>query len=169
MPNKRRKLKIEYPGQLESNTVSKYCHSELHADSDIIYAGMYNSTFTYLSELVFDGTLKIFTVWCGNGGMVSFGSFGISALGGGFTGNGIGVSQRPISSKRMCSAIQRIWRFWQENYIGDNFREYGGIEPPLPVASATTGSLGSTLTIDGSGFGASKGSVLIGDVIDSHT
>ena len=41
---------------------------------------------------------------------------------------------------------------------GDDFSETGGIEPPLPVASATTGSLGTTLTIDGSGFGASRGS-----------
>jgi hypothetical protein len=46
---------------------------------------------------------------------------------------------------------------------GDDFSEQGGAAPPPPVLSATTVSLGTTLAIDGSGFGASRGSVLIGD------
>ena len=160
-----KEIEVEYAASMENNTVSKYCHSELHTDSDIIYAGMYNSDLYIPVRISFDGTLKIFTVWCGNGGMVSFGSFGISALGGGFTGNrDWGLSETDKFKAYVFGYSENMEILAGELY-GDDFREYGGIEPPLPVASATTGSLGTTLTIDGSGFGASKGSVLIGNLI----
>ena len=44
---------------------------------------------------------------------------------------------------------------------GDNFQETGGVVPPPPELSPYEGTIGTQITITGSGFGSKKGKVLL--------
>ena len=118
-------------------------------------------------RLSFNSSTKVFTVSAYfNTGIsyewVDFGSFGVNNSGGANCSAPWGMSSVDTFSAYIFGYSENM-AVGSAQLYGEWFSEQGGIAPPPPILSATTGSLGTTLTIDGSGFGASRGSVLIGD------
>ena len=73
-------------------------------------------TLTYLSRISFDG-IRTYSRRCGNGGMVSFGSFGVSASGGGQTEMRIGASLDTDKFKAYVFGYSENTESWQRRPI----------------------------------------------------
>jgi hypothetical protein len=140
--------------------------SEFQDNNVVVGEAFQNTTLRSAPiRLSFNSSSKLFEVLYYDNGWFSFGSFDVNASGLGVNGSanwGMADTDKFIAYVFGYSENMLVY---PGVIYGDDFSETGGIEPPLPVASATTGSLGTTLTIDGSGFGASRGSVLIGNLI----
>jgi hypothetical protein len=134
-------------------------------DNNVVVGEAFQSTTLASApiRLSFNSALKVFNVSYYDGGWNSFGSFDVNASGVGTNGS---ANWGMANTDKFVAYVFG----YSENMVvnsgviyGDDFSETGGIEPPPPVLSASTGSVGSVVTIDGSGFGDNKGSVSIGD------
>jgi hypothetical protein len=122
-------------------------------------------------RLTFNNTTKVVTVWYdidpGTGyDWIEYASYGVGGSGG---SNG--------TANWGLTDGDKFWPFiygYSEligikpgQLFGDNFQETGGVAPPPPESSLYEGTIGTQITITGSGFGSKKGKVLLEDHLGS--
>jgi hypothetical protein len=114
-------------------------------------------------QMSFNNTSKVISVayWTGASWFV-FGTFGVSALGGGSNGNANwGLIDTDYFKAYVFGYSEGITASSGELY-GDNLGETGGIALPPTELVVNEGTTGTQIRITGSDFGLKKGKVLLG-------
>lgn len=117
-------------------------------------------------RLTFDSGTKVISAWYDidpNTGYdwVEFASYGISGSGG---SNGT-ANWGLVNGDKLWPFIygySEYIKISSGQLYGDNFQETGGVAPPPPESSLYDGTIGTQITIMGTGFGEKKGKVLLG-------
>ena len=117
-------------------------------------------------RLVFNSGSKVVTVYYdidpGSGYQwTEFASYGV---GGGTSGGSGNANWGLTDGDRFWAFVygySELTAITSGQLFGDNFQETNGVAPPPPELSVFEGTIGTQITITGSGFGSKKGKVLL--------
>ncbi|MGZ4857381.1 MAG: IPT/TIG domain-containing protein [Methanobacteriaceae archaeon] len=171
-------------GVMKPYSHTDYIHAELYsdgylsgskgfyADIESISAGQSVDTSnlgvtTGAIRLAFNSTTKVIGVYYdidpGDGYQWNlYGSFDINGSG---NGADFSVNWGLADTDKLWSFVYGYslsTKIISGELYGDNFQETGGVPTPLPKLSVVEGTIGTQITITGSGFGSKKGRVLLG-------